>query len=711
MTTNSKADSKTNIKKDASEELFSQLLEKELYKVSQIRVLDALWLTTGVLIGWVILAYVRYPSAIMIQMSVKFVNIAIIWGVYAICKKKEYNAIIVAHLCLGSLTLNNAIFLAYLPLDKLQYYFLAYSLIYLVFNWLVLWRLYHSLPHLILAFALLAVFLFSKTTYTTYEVLASGALLFITIAIIATFLSYTSYKLAKRELTARIIIHHSNKKLQQQQEEIYTQNEQLISKEANLRAILENKDIAIWQINAKYELIEFNQLFNKSFKNLFGVDLAQGMNMIDITMAKKYNTEWKFFYDKGLLGENCKHITLFFYPEEQREITLEIVFYPIVRNNKVVGVSVFATNITMQLEAEEKIRTNEELLSSINQNIREGIYRSTSDGRMIYVNLSFAKMFGYDSAEQILAVNPISFYYNPADRQKFYDSIDKKENTQELFFKRKDGTTFWGLESGSIAKKENGVIIFDGAIRDISESKEVRKQMEDQNEELLKINTELDRFVYSASHDLKAPLSSIMGLITISKLETNPTIISNYLDMINTSVHKLDRFIKDIISYSRNSRLELEHNLIDFQQLIRDTFGDLEYLENSRKIDKRIFVNIEAPFYTDLSRLSVLMNNLVSNAVIYSNPNQDAPFIEIKVSLHAKNVVIEVKDNGQGIPEEHQKSIFKMFYRASQNSKGSGLGLYIVKETIEKLKGRISVHSEMGVGSVFTIEIPNLGVS
>lgn len=697
-------------KKDTPEELFSQLLEKELYKVSQQRVVDALWLTTGVLIGWVILTYIRYPAAIMIQIIIKIINLVVIWSVYTICKKKKFNAIIVAHLCLGSLTLNNAIFLAYLPLDKLQYYFLAYSLIYLVFNWLILWRLYHSIPHLVLAFALLVVFLFHNTNYTTYEILASGALLFITIAIIATFLSYTTYKLVKRELTARIIIHHSNKKLQQQQQEIHTRNEQLISKEANLRAIVENKDIAIWQINQNYELIEYNQLFNKSFKNLFGVDLVPGMNMVDIVSTEKYNTEWKVFYDKALLGQTPRHITLFFYPQEQKEVTLEIVFYPIWIDKQIIGVSVFAKNITPQLEIEEKIRTNEELLSSINQNIKEGIYRSSSDGKMIYVNLSFAKMFGYDTAEEILTLNPIDFYHNPTDRQKFYDSIDKKETTQELFFKRKDGSTFWGLESGSIAKKENGVIIFDGAIRDISENKEVRKQMEEQNEELLKINTELDRFVYSASHDLKAPLASIMGLITISKLENDPIVISQYLDMINTSVHKLDRFIKDIISYSRNSRLELEHNLIDFEQLIRDTFNDLEYLDNARKIDKRIFVDIKTPFYTDLSRLSVLMNNLVSNAVIYSNTNQETPFIEIHVSTHENNIVIEVKDNGQGIPEEHQKNIFKMFYRASQNSKGSGLGLYIVKETIEKLKGRISVHSEIGIGSLFMIEIPNLGV-
>ena len=243
-------------KRNTPEELFSQLLEKELYKVSQQRVVDALWLTTGVLIGWVILTYVRYPPAIMIQIIIKLVNLAVLWSVYAICKKKKFNAIIVAHLCLGSLTLNNAIFLAYLPLEKLQYYFLAYSLIYLVFNRLILWRLYHSIPHLILAFALLVVFLFSNTNYSTYEILASGALLFITIAIISTFLSYTTYNLVKRELTARIIIHHSNKKLQQQQQEIHTRSEQLISKEANLRAIVENKDIAILQINENYELIE-----------------------------------------------------------------------------------------------------------------------------------------------------------------------------------------------------------------------------------------------------------------------------------------------------------------------------------------------------------------------------------------------------------------------------------------------------------------------
>jgi signal transduction histidine kinase len=226
--------------------------------------------------------------------------------------------------------------------------------------------------------------------------------------------------------------------------------------------------------------------------------------------------------------------------------------------------------------------------------------------------------------------------------------------------------------------------------------------VERRNVELRKVNGELDRFVYSASHDLRAPLASILGLVNIARLE-NGKDFKGYLDKIENSVQKLDGFIKDIIDFSRNARLDVESEPINFKELITEIFDNLKYLDEKDVIKRIVKVEGTGLFHTDKKRLNVILNNLIANSIKYSNPHEQNPFIEVYVKQNSKQVLLQVKDNGIGIGYEHIQNIFKMFYRADTKSKGSGIGLYIVKETLEKIQGSISVQSEYGKGSMFTV--------
>lgn len=227
------------------------------------------------------------------------------------------------------------------------------------------------------------------------------------------------------------------------------------------------------------------------------------------------------------------------------------------------------------------------------------------------------------------------------------------------------------------------------------------------NEELIKVNTELDRFVYSASHDLRAPLTSILGLVTLARMDKD-TPTDSYLKRIEISIHKLDVFIRDIIDFSRNARVEIKTEVINFKKIIEEVIDNLKYLNEGNLIEPTITINGTEPFVTDPKRLSIILNNLISNAFKYFNPEESKPHIIIQVH-HTKNYcTITIADNGIGIPSGHLEHIFKMFYRAHEESKGSGLGLYIVKETVEKLNGKIQVQSTVGKGTVFDIRLPNL---
>jgi signal transduction histidine kinase len=231
-------------------------------------------------------------------------------------------------------------------------------------------------------------------------------------------------------------------------------------------------------------------------------------------------------------------------------------------------------------------------------------------------------------------------------------------------------------------------------------------RIEARNAELRKLNSELDSFVYSTSHDLRAPLASVLGLVNLSRLEEKNK--DHYLNLIEKSVKKLDRFINEIIDYSRNSRLEISPSPIDFEKLINEIFEDLEYLEEKNHITTSIEVSGQHPLYSDLTRISIILRNLISNSIKYYNPNNPSPQVKIMVNTDEAGAIIHIVDNGIGIDEKRQKDIFKMFYRGSDRSSGSGLGLYIVKESVEKLNGKITVKSKIGEGSTFEIILPSL---
>lgn len=263
----------------------------------------------------------------------------------------------------------------------------------------------------------------------------------------------------------------------------------------------------------------------------------------------------------------------------------------------------------------------------------------------------------------------------------------------------------------TIALATSGVIIY-YTVRLNHYSEEVlnRKQAEitAQNEALTKTNAELDRFVYSASHDLRAPLASVLGLIHISRRSGDMREIQQYLDMMSERVNRLDEFIHEIIDFARNSRTDVHRDEVYVQQMVSQVLDSLRATVASRPIDFYIDIPDDLCFRTDLARLTVILNNLIGNAIKYHDATKLRPFVRIAATRAESGYAITVKDNGIGIAREHQARVFDMFYRASDRSKGSGLGLYIVKESVHKLQGAVHVKSQVGVGSTFTVELPDV---
>jgi signal transduction histidine kinase len=232
-------------------------------------------------------------------------------------------------------------------------------------------------------------------------------------------------------------------------------------------------------------------------------------------------------------------------------------------------------------------------------------------------------------------------------------------------------------------------------------------ELVERNRELNKTNAELDRFVYSTSHDLRAPLTSLMGLIDITQDTANTNEINKYLLMMKDRIYSLDRFIKDITDYSRNNRLEINRETIPLEQLALEVWESLKFAPEARRISFHVEISEDVTVESDKNRLKVIMSNLISNAIRYHDERKEDQFIRLQVEVKDRNFYLKVEDNGQGIASEYHNRIYDMFYRANEKSKGSGLGLYIVKEALSKLSGSIHLESAPGIGSTFTVKLPN----
>lgn len=231
-----------------------------------------------------------------------------------------------------------------------------------------------------------------------------------------------------------------------------------------------------------------------------------------------------------------------------------------------------------------------------------------------------------------------------------------------------------------------------------------------QNDKLKKLNDELDAFLYSTAHDLRSPLASLSGLIRLTEMENQQDNLRDYLDRMKKSITRQEDFITQIAGYTKNKKLGLVIERIDLENLVLEVFEAHRFSEQ-RPITLEIKIHGHHEVYSDRTRIQMIFNNLISNAIRYADLAKETPRIDVIVEVSERSVEIIFSDNGIGIEPEHQKRIFEMFYRANYNSKGSGLGLFILKKTVGKLRGRVNIKSAPGVGTTLMISFPNASAS
>lgn len=239
-------------------------------------------------------------------------------------------------------------------------------------------------------------------------------------------------------------------------------------------------------------------------------------------------------------------------------------------------------------------------------------------------------------------------------------------------------------------------------ITDLKNAKEEQLMV---NRQLKTMNQELDSFVYSVSHDLSSPLKSVQGLINVMRLENDYSKTPEYMGMIEKSVTKLEKFIHDVLDYSRSSRKEVAEEDIDLKALIDEILENHQFMDSFDNIDFKIALAHES-IKSDKLLVKTILSNLISNSIKYQKGNgYGRSSVEISARKNGKSVEIRIADDGEGIPANMVPRIFEMFYKGDQIARGSGLGLYIAKAASEKISARLKVESVYGEGSTFYLEI------
>ncbi len=388
-------------------------------------------------------------------------------------------------------------------------------------------------------------------------------------------------------------------------------------------------------------------------------------------------------------------------------IWVELFITNLLDNENIKAYVVSYRDITERKAFEEQQR----LMSSIVNSSDDAIISKTLDGIITSWNYGAEKILGY-KAEDVIGKH-VSIIVPPDlldEEDDILTRISKGESIDHYETQRikKGGELIYAsLTVSPIIDSLGKVVGTSKILRDITNEKRSEKKLTHQNVELMKTNAELDRFVYSVSHELRMPLTAVMGLHTFIDKTPLSERDKGLMDMIRKSVYNMDDTLRGILDYSRNNRLEPSMAPIDLPTLVNNAFENSEYHLEAVNLEKRITIQDNVPFYSDLLRIKIILNNLVSNAIKYSKKGIPDAFISIKIEVDKDKFLLEIADNGIGIESDYLPNVFKMFYRATSSVTGSGLGLYIVKESIERLGGSIEVTSEFGVGTKFMVQIPN----
>lgn len=349
----------------------------------------------------------------------------------------------------------------------------------------------------------------------------------------------------------------------------------------------------------------------------------------------------------------------------------------------------------------EKLEVQTDMFRELVENSCDITVVTDKDFKIRYISSSVTDIFGQEP--MALLGRPIFEFINDKSADEWKNSFDTltEHKTVDVSIKipvNKEQRFFSAQFNNLVDDNQvKGIIV---KLHDITDIKK-REQA------LIESNQHLDQVFYKTTHDLKAPLRSVLGLIRLAENTPDEVQRLEYISLIKKSLLKLDVYLEEINDFFKGERLEIKREKIELKRLISEEIDNLRDFHETERIDIALDVDQEVDFFSDIFRVKTIITNLISNAIKYADFSKRASSIRVEVEVNALMCIIRIQDNGIGIEPQYQSKIFDRFFRATGQSYGNGIGLFIIKDTVQRLNGSIDVSSMKDVGTTFVVEIPN----
>lgn len=485
--------------------------------------------------------------------------------------------------------------------------------------------------------------------------------------------------------------------------------EELQANQSLLTAILENIPFDFWANDSADRYI----LQNSISRNLAGNLVGSTVDDLEIpdALRQKYKTQ----HQRALQGETLREEVEFVRGGEK--VYALNIHAPIWNNGAITGLIGMTIDTTEQRRAQEALRDAELLYRTLVEETSVVLYRDAAeDGApSLFISPQIKKLIGYSVEE--LSQDPLFWQtlVHPDDLEEalkvVHDVVTLGENrTSEYRFRSKTEEWVWVRDESVAVKDENGKLLFvQGVYLNITRQKQVETQREALIKELESKNSELERFTYTVSHDLKAPLvtmSGFLGYLEADAMSGNTQRLRSDIQRILEANQKMQRLLNELLELSRIGRLINAPETVPFRQIVDEALSRVEGRLSTGKVQVVVAENLPT-IHADRIRMVEVMQNLLDNAAKFMG-DQSAPRVEVGAETLNGETIFFVRDNGIGIePRFHQK-VFDLFDKLNPGIEGTGIGLALVKRIVELHGGRVWVESEPGRGATFRFTLPNV---
>lgn len=379
-------------------------------------------------------------------------------------------------------------------------------------------------------------------------------------------------------------------------------------------------------------------------------------------------------------------------------------------NNEVIGMIRVCKDITQEKKFAEKQKETVARLNSIFNNVVQSIVLIDSQCRIIAFNTTADKqciqLMGLELQENTSFLDYLTAEMHPPFNEQLEKVFDNKLVQWEMPYRFSATSVHWyGFSLSPVADDTGMVLGVCVSMINITERKLSDEKFKDQYQEIENANKELDRLVKILSHDLRAPMNSVTGLIALAREEEDPKEFGNYLNLMERSVKKLEAFTKDVIASLRN-REKAEIVEVNLHQLVQEIMEELRYADREANIEFRNELPEDLVISSYPAHLHIILSNLISNAIKYHDPAKERKYVRIAAIKQPLLLELQVEDNGIGIATEHHQRIFESYYTVGESSNSNGIGLSNVIDAVSRLRGTINLDSVPGQGSTFRISLP-----